>query len=415
MIRRMAIEGNGVMKPDQADPRKLDGATAPELPKPPSGPSLWHSEEQGKGRSYSHEDESFGIEYGSGSGPVSVLFQTLKPEFTKQNYGSNTVPTSSSKSCTGRPDEPFGDDVSPSDGQPVVPLGDSVIVAVFGGRQQHIKILFRYLSPMLPDVVDEVHVWDFARNTIDREYLHQASKKSSFRMFVPVSPYIFRPFYSTYANHLCDETILFKFDDDIAFVSNFHHLVSHLRSSLDTYMVFPAIINNDVGEQLMLQSGQSPPLKCPSASKLSGCDVAHGTADKEPCGGSLIFHSGWFTDRQCAEEVHGLFLGGNMSPVNGTRALATWAQPVRVSINLFGMRGRFARSAFTADCMWDDEACLSWMHFHDKFGTSHSSAHFAAVLSSIAVHYAFAPQRELSPELLDRYDALSRIQRLDSE
>ena len=48
----------------------------------------------------------------------------------------------------------------------------TVFFSVFAGRRRYLTVLMTYVHPLLEhNIVDVVHVWDYARVPADKEYL----------------------------------------------------------------------------------------------------------------------------------------------------------------------------------------------------------------------------------------------------
>ena len=274
--------------------------------------------------------------------------------------------------------------------------GGRVLAMVFAGRQQLMAMLMRNLVRELSTrTLTHVHLWDFCKLDSDSSYLRKLKAQNS-RVAVKQGGYRcnqkdgchsscmpktkcrpdWKVAYSFYATkeHLADDDILVKIDDDVPYIHNLYALIREAGSA--NGFVYPSIVNNDVLFHWQLHDKIITPtasdLKVPSIRYVwerrayddfkrtgvqglpytgkvkAGDDPAcHQRTDCSKTSGS----GAWYQDYRTALITIRAFLDKpDRFAVNVTHV---WHQNTRVSVNMLAGRGAHVRKVYSELTKYD--------------------------------------------------------------
>ena len=137
----------------------------------------------------------------------------------------------------------------------------AVVFTVFAGRRRYMDVLIPYIQKLVDmKLVDEVHIWDYTRNTEDEKYLKTAC--DSFSLFSVSDKSTYREYYKYYTSEKYPDpqTVIIKCDDDIVFIdtSRFEAFITARRLATEPIFMSPSVINNPVCMSLQFQRGLLP-------------------------------------------------------------------------------------------------------------------------------------------------------------
>lgn len=256
-----------------------------------------------------------------------------------------------------------------------------VVFTVFAGRRCYLEVLFRYVDALvLGGRVDEVHVWNYARDEADRTWVRGLSR-DAYRVIAPLdaSAGQWDEYYKFYSEDpaLADDDVLIKCDDDVVYI-DIDKFGTFVDTIVDDRVYLPNIVNNDVCAHLQSLIGVHSLLRSVRADLCA-----------PGCTSPLTY---WFSQHSKADAIHSLFLA---APGRFAIDVPPVAWRSRISINFFATRGRHVRRLFDRLCRSsegkesvDDEAffasdCLKSNTFH------------VVVLSFVVVHFSFHYQNEM--------------------
>lgn len=279
----------------------------------------------------------------------------------------------------------------------------TVIVSIFAGRQRYLHILKKYLDELLKrNLIDEVHLWNYARNDEDYNYIVQLSNQNSkYKLFTPNKNDInkkngqWNQYYAYYINsEYGNNDILIKCDDDIVFIDidNFSRYINTVK---DDTLCFPNIINNDVGAYIQTLHGVHnllPEQTIQPHFKQFACDAP------------LTGWQGWFTKNHLADLIHTDFLN---NPSRYSLEIPDIKWNSRISINMFAGNFKTIKKYFKlfteVGLNTDDESFFSAHIIRLTHNLNTIIPYF-----NIA-HFSFNPQltKELDMKYLPLYNNLA--------
>lgn len=264
-----------------------------------------------------------------------------------------------------------------------------IYLTVFAGRQKFMSILTIYLDVLLEQkLLDEVHVWDFVRDPLDRAYVHSLCEKDGYRLMVPerkeTTAHYWQPYYKYYGDCLTihDDDIILKCDDDIVYLDldRFKYFIEQVRGDS---LYFPNVYNNDVGGYWQNEYGVHDIIKTPMRrGKPMTTEWSRGST--VPLTGTSS--SAWFKSGRVATAVHRFVLENVERTRIDTNDVKDWDS--RFSINFFGVTAAYLRKciALYPNADFDDESSLS-ADSCVRLGTTNK-----IVIGFSVVHYGFGPQ-----------------------
>ena len=279
----------------------------------------------------------------------------------------------------------------------------TVFFSVFAGRRRYLTVLMTYVHPLLEhNIVDVVHVWDYARVPADKEYLRTlADPAKRVEVISPPEsdrtarfPNKWKGYYKHYAVLLKADDILIKCDDDVVFMANVHVLLNEVRRDQGAHlMYYPSVVNNDVAAAFQAADGVISDPEYVIGLRTSWNESRYSRAPM----------SDWFNCSQCAEHVHERFLASPDTFFTGCRH--EWNVACRVPINFFAMPGRNVQSHFG-----------SYMHeqyvdepYFTALLTERTGLPSLLVSDAVVVHFSFSFQHMADERsMLDRYRQLAR-------
>jgi len=316
------------------------------------------------------------------------------------------------------------------------------IYSVFAGRRKFLEVQFVYVRHFLDiGVIDIVHIWNFCLDIKDRRFIEKVSKKDP-RFVIVGSGFklkkgekvkrkylrakLWPSYYAHYSKELSDGDVLIKADDDVVFIQNLGGIVDFVRSTKakDLALVFPNIVNNEVGTFWQLQEKLIPK----PTSLLGMMRTEQGYENLVTCEpiwnevARLNFElyrnvnyraeklTNWSASYQCAWYMHMIF--HSYRSIFHSEQVHSWTAPIRVPINFFVLRATTARIFFSTNLFqmkigvhkWmDDEEVLT--HYLQK---EHNTTN-AMFMNTTVVHYSFDKQsKELGDFWLPPYERLSQ-------
>lgn len=262
---------------------------------------------------------------------------------------------------------------------------NKVIYTIFAGRQYFLEILFVYLNKLIErNLIHAVHIWDFARNDDDSNFIKTMDGVGVYKVFSPKDKHSWGEYYIYYAQPgiLDDNDIIIKSDDDIVYI-DVEEFSNFLGQVDNDGMYFPNIVNNDVCAYLQTLNKVHNFLPLTTFNNQRGCGV--------PLTG---WEDGWFKHEYSADIILNDFYK-NKQKYKINTDIFIWDS--RISINMFAMYGATARVYFNTfienDKTFDDETYLS--------GYIYNVPHMYAYNSFIVpffnvVHFSFGPQNNAS-------------------
>lgn len=234
-----------------------------------------------------------------------------------------------------------------------------IILTIFAGRERYLSILSTYLNILLDKgVLNEVHLWNYARNEQDYAYVQKLSEiRTEYKIFNPNKDDIHKGWnqwsayyeYYTTQNDYDENDIIIKCDDDIVYI-DVDKFMRYIRSIKHGSIYFPNIVNNDVGAYVQTQNKVHRLLILINNNLLKpGCDIPLSTMDGRA----------WCDKPEKAQAVHATFLQ-RRERFSLELPLIPWTS--RVSINFFGMTFRTMKRNYMLFKEFgggDDEAFLS--------------------------------------------------------
>jgi len=275
---------------------------------------------------------------------------------------------------------------------------------VYAGRAPFLDLLLRHtLSALHAGILDELHLWSLCRSTGDADYLQALMSQQVPKVFfgkdpgrteIPDPPKSYKYIMSLYASALQPTDIILKLDDDVVYMVGLDRLVQTARSRPDIGVLFPNIVNNDVGAAWQLHDGMLseadllqcnstvvehlmlPPLEKGAINSTSTAICS--SIDQVPLTGWV--KPAWFLDPGCANAAFAKFLA---NPGTFKQDILHVWHHNRTSINVFAMTGASFRqfAALTTICHGDDEGALAW-----------SNITRGMLMDAVAVHYGFGSQ-----------------------
>jgi hypothetical protein len=261
------------------------------------------------------------------------------------------------------------------------------------------------------DLIQEVHLWDFTRDHVDKKYLkileksharyklfgfHNSSEllteENRLSRWLSYYEHYSAPSSSSSSSPLSDDDILIKCDDDIVYLSlaSFQQYLSLIRSSSSSpgppsqcNLFFPNIVNNDVCAYI--QTNYSVHDLLPHHDINPEYLVY---AYPDPLTG-YTQHVSWFLNSEKALDIHHDFLSNpdKYHSMPSSPDLIPWNS--RISINFFGATGRNIRHSYRLllENSRDDERYLT----SDILPLLNKSN--CIVPSFVVSHYSFQGQR----------------------
>ncbi len=122
-------------------------------------------------------------------------------------------------------------------------------MTTFAGRRDRMSILVGYAATALQRrVVSEYHIWDYARNESDRNWISTLPRlHPGIRLYRPTGP-CYDDYYEHYRESSYGDTLFIKADDDIVFVDleRLPVFIAHRRTDTDTFLLSANVVNNGV-------------------------------------------------------------------------------------------------------------------------------------------------------------------------
>ena len=260
-----------------------------------------------------------------------------------------------------------------------------------------------YVHPLLEqNIVDVMHVWDYARVPADKEYLRTlADPAKRVEVISPPEsdrtarfPNKWKGYYKHYAVLLKADDILIKCDDDIVFMANVHVLLNEVRRDQGAHlMYYPSVVNNDVAAAFQAADGVISDPEYVIGLRTSWNESRYSRAPM----------SDWFNCSKCAEHVHERFLASPDTFFTGCRH--EWNVACRVPINFFAMPGRNVQSFFGS---YMREQYVDEPYFTALL-TERTGLPSLLVSDAVVVHFSFSFQHMADERsMLERYRQLAR-------
>lgn len=272
------------------------------------------------------------------------------------------------------------------------------IVTVFAGRKQNLCILMYYLiAAAEAGIVDEIHLWDFARKDEDRQFLrHELCNQSApeyLRLFAVENLHSWKEYYYHYGNGAYDRDVIIKCDDDIVFIDlrRLPEMVEYVRQKSEPGLVFANIINNGVAAHYQQQDGIIPRT------------LSYFEYPNEGFKGTL-----WECGHK-AQALHRLFLFHPTVFLDAKFAKPCERISTRFSINFFAVHGRHW-AEHIQECYADDEEKLTSGKMKDPSATA-ANFHNEIYKNCVVSHLAFYRQRETGLDtdyLCQQYQELAK-------
>jgi len=138
----------------------------------------------------------------------------------------------------------------------------AVVFTCFAGRRRYMDVLIPYIQKLVDmKLVNEVHIWDYTRNTDDEKYLKTAGG-AAFQLFSVTDKSTYREYYKYYTSEKYPDpqTVIIKCDDDIVFIdtSRFEEFIKARRLAEEPIFMSPSVINNPVCMSVQFQRGLLP-------------------------------------------------------------------------------------------------------------------------------------------------------------
>jgi len=224
----------------------------------------------------------------------------------------------------------------------------TIICATFAGRKNRMSLQAKYMNTLLEqNLVDEWHIWDFARTSHDKKYIYSLENHPKIQV-LNKSTHIFtlnedyEKFYSFYRDNYSStsNTVLIKQDDDIVYMDlkEFENFVLFRINNKELFLVSANIINNGVCAGI-----QQKVIPLPYALN-------------PPTGFKYEFLKGeLWENASLAHNLHYFFL--NNLDLFKIDDVYLQDKGERLSINYFAILAQDFNNIF--DCAKDDEHCLT--------------------------------------------------------
>ncbi|NBS67849.1 hypothetical protein EBT31_02905 [bacterium] len=118
-----------------------------------------------------------------------------------------------------------------------------VILTCFAGRKRYLEVLFQYIPKLK---VDEVHIWDYTRESSDSTWLNS---HCPYEIIRPLDKSTWKEYYMYYTSEkYAPDDIIIKCDDDIVFIDTdqFDTFIENRRANPECLVAFAGIVNNRV-------------------------------------------------------------------------------------------------------------------------------------------------------------------------
>ena len=250
----------------------------------------------------------------------------------------------------------------------------TVIISVFVGRRENLKLLFPLLETLLNSkLVDHVHLWDFTRDSIDSAWIRE-NMRGGFTLFEVADKSLWKEYYAHYTARDYPNTILIKSDDDIVFidVESFQSFIDYRSRDLVPLLLFPSIVNNGVCAHLQQKCG------------LMKDDGGH-EFENDPGFGSL------WASGEIAGRLHRDFWNNKDEWLSKTRScgVKTIELGQRISVNFFAILSEDIDAVYGAVARgYDDEVLLTTTIPREL------SRHLDVYMGFTVAHLSFYKQRE---------------------
>lgn len=268
--------------------------------------------------------------------------------------------------------------------------GHKVIATTFAGRQDRMSILVGYmLKAIEKGIIDEYHIWDFARKQDDKVWLSTLPElNDKIKLFTnhhyeggkrPDNQW--KPYYTHYTlENYPEETVVIKMDDDMVYIDleGMQKYIDFRIENPQFFLVCGNVVNNGVSTGLQQRYGAIPKDLCPP----------DGFPYDSHCG--KLWESG-----DLARNLHLYFIDnrekfkheGHFEPPVGER----------ISINFISFLGKDFN--LTKESYADDEKMLS-----QEAGARHGRGN-AVFYPMLAAHLSFYSQEGTvdSPMLIQKY------------
>jgi len=223
---------------------------------------------------------------------------------------------------------------------------NKTILFVFAGREDRMSLLLSYLKELVDKkLVDYVHIWNFARNKADFEWVKSIEDKSkqlfvfSPQNFTNLANYAYTLYNAAYRYYDCPQfskSRFIKCDDDIVYIDTsedtfgyFLKMIKEIDSESPQYLVSANVINN--GVCAYIQQNES---------HLIPKDVGYFDFPNDRCWGGA--HAAYWDDGKKSQFLHQYFILNrdnfiSQSKVCGCKEVE---MGVRFSINFIGFNRR---------------------------------------------------------------------------
>lgn len=253
----------------------------------------------------------------------------------------------------------------------------AVVFTCFAGRQRYMTVLVPYIQKLVDmKLVDEVHIWDYTRNTDDEKYL----KTLKFKLFSVCDKSTYSEYYKYYTSkrYPDPQTVIIKCDDDIVFMdtSRFEEFIKARRLYEEAIFMSPSVINNPVCMAIQSQRGLLP-------------------------GFSTNFIG---MSSQSARQIHKYFLKKNkLFLTDSVRVAARFSEissmsKWRFNINFIAILGKDLDTLFG-----DDNICTDDENFLGFLAPILYNRHIVIDLNFVVSHMAYTLQRN------EGYDETSQL------
>ena len=134
-------------------------------------------------------------------------------------------------------------------------------MTTFAGRQDRMAILVAYvLEALRRGLVDEYHVWNYARTPNDRVWVDSlAGHHPGIRVMAPQGK-PFDAYYDHYRQQDHGDAVFIKVDDDIVYIDldQLQSFITYRQQDQETFLLSANVVNNGVCAYFQQQSGVLP-------------------------------------------------------------------------------------------------------------------------------------------------------------
>lgn len=135
-------------------------------------------------------------------------------------------------------------------------------MTTFAGRRDRMSILMTYvLEALRRGLIDEHHVWNYARNPRDRAWVASLPAHHPGIHVMEPQGQPFDAYYDHYRKEDYDDAVFLKADDDIVYLDleQLPGFIAHRLSDPETFLLSANVVNNGVCAYFQQQRGVLPP------------------------------------------------------------------------------------------------------------------------------------------------------------